>query len=223
MSVELYLLVLVFAVALTAFAVAINANGVVRNVLCYIFASAILIGGVVLTVNYISDMAVRKAQEIAAKEAEKLRYEEQLRKAEEEARLAAEQQSSTGDEKQYKASLMDIVTKGSDIARSILSVNVDDENADYDALVSRSAGLKNQSYALQKQLDNIKEEDGATDLNETRKILEKAVKTLAVGANYFNLYFKAEDEDQEDERFDIYQRNCKAARSDFSRASEKLK
>jgi hypothetical protein len=180
------------------------------------FASLVLLASVYVLLKFMTD------KELAAKEAEKLKYEEQLKLAEEEARLANEQNASVEDEKKYKARLMGIINSGSDIARAVLSVNVEDEDVDYDVLVGRSAALKGQAFRLKKDFEDIKAPQGVKGFDDARRDIEKAVKNLTVAGNYFNLYFKAEDEDEEDERYDIYRANANAARSNFSRASNKL-
>jgi len=218
MEQEIYLLVLLFAITAVAFICAINSHGVVRTVLSFILATAILITAVFTTLKF------QSSKEIARKEAERAKYEEQLKKAEEEARLAAEQKATpdvTAD-KQYKADLAKIINDGSNLAKAILSVNVDDENADADKLMNRAGGLKGQAGELKKQLDALAK--SATDPNcvAARDLVEKAVRSLTVGANYLNLYFKAENSSEEDERYDIFRQNASAARSDFSKASDKL-
>jgi hypothetical protein len=216
MPVEIYLVILMFSITLAAFISAINARGTAKIVLSYIFASLVLLASVYVLLKFMTD------KELAAKEAEKLKYEEQLRLAEEEARLANEQNASVEDEKKYKAKLMGIINSGSEIARAILSVNVEDEDVDYDVLVGRSAALKGRAYGLKKDFEAIKAPEGVKGFDDARRDIEKAIKNLTVGGNYFNLYFKAEDEDEEDERYDIYRANANAARSNFSRASNKL-
>jgi hypothetical protein len=218
MEQEIYLLVILFAITAVAYICAINSRGVVRIVLSYILATALLIGAIFTTLKF------QNNKELARKETERAKYEEQLKKAEEEARLAAEQKASpdvTAD-KQYKAALAKIISDGSNLAKAILSVNVDDENADADKLMNRAGGLKGQAGELKKQLDGLQK--SATDPNcvAARDLVEKAVRSLTVGANYLNLYFKAENTSEEDERYDIFRQNASAARSDFSKASDKL-
>jgi hypothetical protein len=216
MPVEIYLVILMFSITLAALISAINARGTAKIVLSYIFASLVLLASVYVLLTFMTD------KELAAKEAEKLKYEEQLKLAEEEARLANEQNASVEGEKKYKADLMSIVNSGSDIARAVLSVNVEDEDVDFDVLVGRSASLKGQAYRLKKDFEDTKAPKDVKGFDDARRDIEKAIKNLTVAGNYFNLYFKAEDEEEEDERYDIYRANANAARSNFSRASNKL-
>jgi hypothetical protein len=218
MEQEIYLLVILFAVTVLGFICAINAHGMVRVVLSYVLATALLITSVIFTLKF------QSTKEIARKEAERAKYEEQLKKAEEEARLAAEQKASpdVSADKQYKADLAKIISEGSNLAKSILSVNVDDENADADKLMNRAAGLKGQALDLKKQLDALPKTSTDPNATAARDIVEKAVRSLTVSANYVNLYFKAENTSEEDERYDVFRQNASSARADFSKASDKL-
>jgi len=222
MELQVYLLILMSAVTLAAFTSAVNSRGTSRVVLSYILASLALILTVFCVMKYMSD------QELAVKEAEKVKYEEQLRlaelqrQAEEEARLASGQAADVEGEKKCKAELVSITGSGSSIARTILSVDVENENADYDGLLARSAGLKGQAFELKRKLGELQIPAGSAKLTEAKQVVEKALQNLTVAANYFNLYFKAEDEDEEDERYDLYKQNAKAAVSNFNKASEQL-
>lgn len=222
MEIQVYLLILMAAVTLSAFVSAVNSRGTARVVLSYIFAGLTLLLTVFSVLKYMSD------QELAQKEAEKAKYEEQLRQAElqrqaeEEARLAASQNSGVEGEKKCKVDLVSIAGNGSSIARAILNVDVEDEKADYDALLARSSSLKGQAFELKRKLGEVQVPAGNTALEDGKKAVEKGLNSLTVAANYFNLYFKAEDEDEEDERYDLYKQNAKAAVSGFTKASELL-
>ncbi len=218
MEIEIYLIMILFAITILAYICAINSRGVIRIVLSYILATALLIASVYST------MKIQSSKELAKKEAERAKYEEQLKKAEEEARLASEQKASPdiAADKQYKADLSKIINDGSNIAKSILAVNVDDENADADKLMNRAASLKGQAFELKKQLDGLQKTGTDPNSIAARDLIEKAVRSLTVSANYITLYFKAENTAEEDERYDIYRQNAGSARNDFSKASDKL-
>jgi hypothetical protein len=218
MSTENYLLMIFIGITVLAYIIAINARGVVRTVLSYLLATALLIATVVNTLQYQNEKIV------ARKEAERAKYEEQLRKAEEEARLASEQKaaSDVGQDKQYRAGLVKIINDGSNLARAILAIDLDDENADYDKLVSRSLSFKSQAQETKKQLEGLQRMGNDPAVAAARDLIDKAVRSLNVSANYFNIYFKAENESEEDERYDIFRQNASSARGDFSKASDKL-
>jgi len=226
METNVLLLFLLAGVTLSAYVTAINSKGTVRIVLSYILASLVLL----ITVFCI--MKHSSSQELAEKEAEKVRqkaqYEEQLRQAElqrqaeENARLAAESnQAASGIEaqKQYKDALLSIVNSGAGVARAILGVDVENENADMDALLSKSNSLKIQANSLKTKLSDLTAPEGTQTLDEGRKNAEKGLQLLAASANAFNLFFKAEDENEEDERFDLYRQNAKAASGALSKAA----
>jgi hypothetical protein len=214
--IEIYQIVILCAITLATYVSAINARGTAKIIASYLFASFILLASVYLILTYIS------GEKIAAKESEMVKYEEQLKIAEQEAQLAAEQKAENEMEKKYKAELIGAINKGSKIARAILSIDVEDEDIDDDRLRGRSLGLRRQANDLKKNFNKIKPPEDSNIFSAEKKEIQKAIRSLNVGAYYFNLYFKAEDEDEEDEFYDIYRGNAGAARTKFSRVMDKL-
>lgn len=216
METEVLALIVLYAVAVSALITAINSHGPVRMVMSYLLAVILLITAVFCT------FKLQSNREIARKEQERQRYEDQLRKAEEEARLAAMQKPDTVKAPSPVAGdLNKIQEEGAAIARAILAVDVDDEGIDYDKLVGRASGYKGQAANLKKQLDALPKSDDP-DIASARDLVEKGVRAVSVAANYFALYFKAENENEEDERWEVYQNNAKSAKSQFGNAAAKL-
>ena len=213
MDLKIYFLILLFCTALVGYINAMGSRGhSARIVLSYMFATLILIASVFSLISFIS------GEQLAEKEAEKEAYMAKLQEAEEEAKKALEDKGDEDQRRKYLNDLTDILDKGQGIARSILSIDVDEEDYDYDRVAQRSAGFRNQAFELKRKLDRIKEVDEFKKINDAREPLESAVKNLSVGANYFYLFFRAEDEDEEDERYEIYRRNTAAARNYFNKA-----
>jgi hypothetical protein len=176
------------------------------------FATLILIASVFSLISYIS------SGQLAEKEAEKNAYMAKLLEAEENAKNALEGQEDKDQRRKYLNDLTRILDQGQGIARSILGVDLDNEDYDYDRLAQRAAAFRNQAFELKRKLDRLDKVDEFKKINDARKPLESAVKNLSVGANYFYLFFGAEDEEEEDERFEIYRRNTAAARNNFNKA-----
>ncbi|MFH0918759.1 MAG: hypothetical protein V1913_00225 [Fibrobacterota bacterium] len=231
MELEMYVIVLLFAVAVVGFIAAINSHGVARSVLSYVLATLVLVSGVITLVSYNSDKVMKEVAKKEAVLAEKARQDELLRqqKAEEDARaaaaLAAQAAAGGTQDAGFTQQLSTLANKGLDITRAILAVNVDAEMADevYEAVVKRAAGYKAGAVGVKKQLESAwASAPQGQDIAAVRELLDKAARELSAGAVSFALYFKAEDENQENERYDAYQQNIKAAKADFNKALEKL-
>jgi hypothetical protein len=210
---KIYFLILLFCTTLVGYINAMGSRGhSARIVLSYMFATLILIASVFSLISYIS------SGQLAEKEAEKNAYMAKLLEAEENAKNALEGQEDKDQRRKYLNDLTRILDQGQGIARSILSIDLDNEDDDYDRLAQRAAAFRNQAFELKRKLDRLDKVDEFKKINDARKPLESAVKNLSVGANYFYLFFGAEDEEEEDERFEIYRRNTAAARNNFNKA-----
>jgi len=231
MELEVLVMILMFAVAGVGFISAINSRGTVRTVLSYILATLILISSLYTVVNYNNEKMVRELAKKEAILAEKARQEELLKqqKAEEEARAAAElaAQANAGNAQMgvFQQQLSVLANKGLDIARAILAAPVDGELSDdaFEALKKKAGGYKFSAGGLKKDIETkISGAPAGTDVSALKEILDKAVRELNTAAHNLNLYFKAEGPDEENERYDAYQLNGKAAKADFTRALDKL-
>jgi len=222
MTIETLGILILFAVALSAFVTAINSRGTVRVILSYVLAGAILIAAV------FSVAKVQAGKELARQQAERIKYEEQLKKAEEEARLAAEQAAQAAEaaavpvgDTLVKGEMAKIANEGSVVARNIIGLDLDKVAPDFDGL-DKARSFSGQAADLRKRFDAIAKTGDDPSTAAAREQIEKGLRTLAASANYFGLYFKAEDEKQEDERWEVYQNNAKAAKAAFGAGLEKL-
>jgi hypothetical protein len=227
MELEMYVILLMFVVSGVGFIAAINSHGTVRTVLSYVLAGLILITSAFTLVHYNSQTVMRELAKKEAMLAEQTRQAELLKQqqAEEAARAAAALAVQSNAGGPFQEQLSKIANQGLDIARGILAVNVEAEmpEAAYDATTKKAGGYKAGALDLKKQIETaFAAPPAGQDVSASKELLDKAVRELGVGANYFSLYFKAEDENQENERYDTYQQNTKAAKADFTKALEKL-
>jgi hypothetical protein len=223
MSLEIMVLILLGGLAVNSFITAINSKGTVRIVFSYILATLVLIGSLIAIVQYINESNIQ-AQKVREVELEKRLADEQKQR-EEEARLAAaaaavaSDTSNAGKTKQVMDLLLSITEKGNRIASNILSVDIDNVSEDeWDELSGKGAGYINGASALQKDLEAAKKvAEGSFSLSIIT--LEKGISSLAFGASSFKKYFRAENEDEENEYKNKYANSTNNARVSFREAT----
>ncbi len=234
MNVELMVVFLLGGLAVNSFIIAINAKGTVRIILSYILSTTVLIGALVVIIQYANEQNIRVQREreaqLTAQLAENQRLQEQRLKeeeaarlaalAEEAARLAALANAAASQDKQIMEGLLAICQKGTRQAQSLLGINID-ELDDYDGMANRSSGYVGSAVALQKELDGIKKTVGAS-FTVSISTAEKAVQQLIAGASNFKKFFQVESEDeQEQEQVKArYVSNLKAAIYSFQQTKE---
>lgn len=226
MNVELMVIFLLGGLAVNSFIIAINAKGTVRIVLSYILSTTVLIGALVVIIQYANEQNIRVQREreaqLTAQLAENQRLQEQRLKEEEAARLAALANAAASQDKQIMEGLLAICQKGTRQAQSLLGINIDDlDDEEYDGLTNRASGYVGSAVALQKELDGIKKTVGAS-FTVSISTAEKAVQQLIAGASNFKKFFRVESEDeQEQEQVKArYVSNLKAAIYSFQQTEE---
>ncbi|MBL8028065.1 MAG: hypothetical protein JNL74_16710 [Fibrobacteres bacterium] len=213
MELQVYCILIMFAVAASAFATAINSRGVVRMALSYVLATLILIFAVFTAVRYSQDSA------IAQMEIERVKMEEQIKKAEEETRAEIAKKiadsiaaaAAVAEPVKEAGAYSPLAQEGISISNALLAVNVADESKDYDALVAEAKALQGRAAGLKRKFDGMpKDEDPA------RVQIDKGIRFLNVSANTLTLYYRAENESEETERLNVYKQNANAAKSAFA-------
>ena len=234
MTVEIMLLVLLGCVALNAFIVAINSSGTTKTVLSYTLATIILVGAVIVLLQYINAadiraQQVREAEVRLAKEA-RLAEEQILREAEVEVRLAKEallaaENSQSADkekEKEIMNKLLEISDQGSKIVNAILAVKLDDVYDDErEKINKRAEGYLGTASLLKLRLSEVKGMAGNT-FPVSISTTGKAVERLVGGVSSFAKFFKADGEDEEAELKKKYESQLKGASQFFSEANKKI-
>ncbi len=215
MEIQVYSILIMFAVAASAFATAINSRGIVRVVISYVLASLILIFAVFTAVRYSQDKEIAKA----LKEREKM--EEQIKKAETEARIALTKKIADSiaaisvaapvAEQPSTSVLAPVAAEGLALSNAVLGVNVNDESKDYDQLVVQARSLQARAAALKRKFDSI-----AKESDPNRPTVEKGIRFITVATNTLSLYYRSENETEESERLSVYKQNANAAKTAFA-------
>ena len=196
MSIELLLHMLLGAVTLVAYMVALNSHGPKRLAVSYLIATAILIVSVWATVQYVNSGDNRKKMEEFRKlESEKQKAEDQMHSQE------AAMQAAMRENKErlgLSARFNTIIARGAAIAATMINVNVRDMNTELDALLGKAAETKRKAEELSGDFDKIKVSDSL--FFQSSSLIKEALKQLTEATQYYVLYYRAEDSAQEELR-----------------------
>jgi hypothetical protein len=215
MSVEILLLVVLAAVTLLSYMVAINSHGSTRLAFSYLIATFILAGTVWATVQYVNtDLNAKKMEEFKRLEFEKQKAEDQMKSQEQQYSAAIRQN------KVHLATatrLNGVLTTATGLATMIVNANPRDMNAEIDVLMARSADTKRRCDQLVADFDKSKVTDSL--FLESASLIKEGLKTLAEASQYYYLYFKAEDDAQEELRERIMRQKARMASEALQKAS----
>jgi hypothetical protein len=215
MSVEILLLVILAAVTLLAYMVAINSHGSARLAFSYLLATVILAGTVWATVQYVNtDINAKKMEEFKRLESEKQKAEDQM-KSQEQQYSAAMRLSK--EHLAIAARLHDVLTNATGLATMIVNADLHDMSSDLDAMVGRSVDAKRRCDQALEEFDKTKITD--TLFSEAISLIKEGLRTLAEASQYYYLYFKVEDSAQEELRERIMRQKARIASETLQKAS----
>lgn len=214
MSVEVLLLALLCGITLLAYMVAINAHGPTRLSLSYLIATVMLAGTVYAIVQHVnSGLDTMKMEELRKLEMEKKAVEEK-----------AHSQEIALQENQYRmgfaGKMNTILTSGAGYASTMINVDLQDKNADLETLIARAASSKKRCDSLKEEFNKL----GAVDpiFNECISNAKEGINYLCEAANFYKLYYYAEDTEQEEMRQRVLRQRAKSSYEKFRLASTKL-
>jgi hypothetical protein len=214
MSVDILLLIILGAITMVAYMIAFNSRGNKRLAVSYLIATAILVVSVWATVQYVnSGDNRRRTEEFKRLEMEKLKAEEQMR-----SQAAAMQMAlSENNERLATASRINgIITRGSELASTIININLHDMNSELNVLLARASETKRKVEELNGEFDKMKISD--TLFNQSSSIIKEAFRQLSEAAQYFVLYYRSEDSSQEELREKIMRQKATGSRDLLQKA-----
>jgi len=196
MSVEILLLIVLGAVTLVGYIVALNAQGPKRLAVSYLIATAILVVSVWATVQYVNSGDNRKKMEAFQKlESEKQKAEDLMHSQEAAMQVALrENKERLSIASRFNA----VINRGTALASAMVNTNLRDMNSDVDALVGRASDSKRKAEDLAAEFDKMKVTD--TLFFQSASLIKEALKQLSEAAQYYTLYYRAEDSAQEELR-----------------------
>lgn len=215
MSIELLLLMILAGLTLLAYMVALNSHGPTKLAISYLMATAILVGGVWATVQYVNTGDNRrKMEEFRRLELEKQKAEDQVHVQEAAMQTALRQNK----ERLIMATRINgIVTQATGLSSTMMNANLRDPNLELDVLIGRANDVKRKSEELSSEFEKMKMTDSL--FTESTSLIKEAFKQLAEGAQYFVLYYRAEDGAQEELRERIMRQKASGAHDILQKAS----
>ena len=215
MSIELLLLMILAGLTLLAYMVALNSHGPTRLAISYLMATAILVGSVWATVQYVNTGDNRrKMEEFRRLELEKQKAEDQMHVQEAAMQTALRQNK----ERLIMATRINgIVTQATGLSSIMINANLRDPNLELDVLIGRANDVKRKSEELSSEFEKMKVTDSL--FTESTSLIKEAFKQLTEAAQYFMLYYRAEDGAQEELRERIMRQKASGAHDILQKAS----
>jgi len=214
MSVEILLFVVLGAISLLAYMIAINSRGATRLSLSYLLATAILAGSVGAVVRYVnSDQALKKNQEMKKLEMQRKAAEELAREKE----IALQQNK---ERTALAAELTGIITRGVSLATALQNTNLTDPKYDIDQLMRMSIEADRKAAAIKSDISKI--DDSNQFFPGVLDKLTQASKLLSEATYYYKAFYRSEDSEQEQLRRRILQSKSKEALNEFEACATML-
>jgi hypothetical protein len=215
MSLELLLLMVLAGLTLLAYMVALNSHGPTRLAISYLMATILLVGSVWATVQYVnSGDNRRKMEEFRRLELEKQKAEDQVHSQE------AAMQTALRENKERLITatrINSVVTRGIALSSTMMNANLRDPNLELDVLIGRANDVKRKSEDLSSEMEKMKVTDSL--FLESTSLIKEAFKQLIEAAQYFVLYYRAEDGAQEELRERIMRQKASGAHDILQKAS----
>ncbi len=215
MTTEVLLLIVLGALTLVAYIVALNSHGPTRLAISYLLATSILIATVWVTVQYVnSGDNRRKMEEYKKLESEKLKVEEQMQSQQAAMQLAIRENK---ERIAVAGKFNGIIAKGAGLSATMMNLNLRDLSQELDVLLGRASDAKKKAEELSVEFEKMKVTD--TLFLQTQTLIKEAVKQLTEAAQYYYLYYRAEDSAQEELRERIMRQKATEAHDLLQKAS----
>jgi hypothetical protein len=153
-------------------------------------------------------------EELKKLELEKQKAEEQMHSQEAAMQLALRQNK---ERLTFAARLNGVITQGAALATTMINSDVRDMNLELDILLGKATETKRKADELAVEFDKFKIED--TLFTHSGTMVKDAIKQLVEAAQYYVLYFRAEDNAQEELRERIMRQKATSARDLLQKAS----
>jgi hypothetical protein len=215
MSVEILLLIVLGALTLIAYTIALNSHGPTKLAISYLIATCILIATVWAAVQYVnSGDNRRKMEEFKKLESEKQKAEQQMQSQE-----AAMQKALSENKERFAMAgkLNGLIARGTTLATTMANLNLGKLDQELDVLLGMASDTKKKVEELAADFDKLKVTD--TLFSQTGTLFKEALKQLTEAAQYYSLYYRAEDSAQEELRERIMHQKAAEARTLLEKAS----
>jgi hypothetical protein len=214
MSTEIVLLIILGALTIIAYTIALNSHGTTRLSISYLLATLILIATVWATIQYVNSGDNRRKME----EFQKLMIEKQVAEAQKDSAMQWVKRDKV--HQAVATRLNGIITQGTAIATSILNLDVANPKYELDVLLGKASDIKKKTEELSAEFDKINIPD--TLFTQSKSLTKEAIKQLMESAQYYVLYYRAEDSAQEELRERVMKQKATEAQELLQKASTLL-
>ncbi len=210
MSVEVLLLGVLVGLTILAYMIAVNAHGPTRLSVSYLLATVLLAGTVWAIIQHVNSGPDRREM------SELRRLELERQRAEERARSREEQLRENRERLGYATKLNEVINRGMGLATTMMNVDLRDFSLNLDRLLARAHATDTKAEELADEFRKISKNQ--TMFRESTSHLQDGLGHLQEAGNYYVLYFKSEDSEQEILRERLMRQKARAAYEDFKKA-----
>ena len=214
MGTEVLLLIILGALTLIAYIIALNSHGPIHLAISYLLATSILIATVWVTVQYVNSGDKRRITE----EFQKLIIEKQLAEAQKDSAMLWMKHNK--ERQTFAARLNGIITQADALATTILNSDVGNPRHELEVLIGKASETKRKVEELTAEYDKISIPD--TIFAQSRSLIKEAIKQLSEAAQYYFLYYRAEDSAQEELRERIMRQKATEAHNLLQKADSQI-
>lgn len=214
MSVEILLLCVMVGVTLLGYMITINSHSPTRLSFSGLIATIMLAGTVWAVVQHVNS-GLDKVQraEFQRLELEKERAEE-LAESREQSFLESKKKMDIA------GKMNKVVSQGMGHASSMINVDLRDFSIELEALIGRANAMRASTAELTKEFESIGSQ--TEYFPDALRSMKEALDNLSSAANYYRLYFRAEDSSQEEQRERFMRQNARKAYDLFKSSSASL-
>jgi len=208
---DILLLAVLGGLTLLGYMIAINAHGPVRMGLSYFLATILLAGTVWVIIQHVNNGYDSQAMEKFKKlEMEKKQIEERVLSQEEALTINKARMS-------FAAKLNNVLIPATACSNTLVSMDLVDKSVELEALLAKANGTISKVNALKKEFDTLS--TGDNYFTEPRALIKDGLQLLVEAAQYFRIYYNAEDTDQESLRERIMRQKARNACEKFQKAA----
>ncbi len=211
MSTDVLILIVLGALTLVAYIIALNSHGPTRLAISYLLATIILIASVWSTVQYVNSGNHKEFKELM----EAKKKAEELMKSQQDATKRAIQESN--ERLSIASKLNGVINKGINFATTIMNSNMRDNDKDLDDLIAKAKEIKRKVEELVAEFDKLRITD--TLFAQSTSLVKESLKQLTEAAQYNVLYYYAEDDAQEELRERILRQRATSSHDLLQKAS----
>ncbi len=196
----------IFALSIIGFLIAINSRGPVRAAFSYVLATALLVGSLFELVNYINEQKIRTLQV----------RQTPVVAPEPAPPPPAPKKEENNKDQEYAQAIRSTASRAKEITRSLSGLDLQDESVEIETYFAKAAAARNRASELSREF--ARRPAPEQGFGGARDALTKGLAQTMAAAKYLDLYFKSEDEFEEEKREQAFRASVRQANSFLDQA-----